>query len=100
MPSGVNIMAININNGITDFGVNIGCQAFNRCCLNAVLGGFLDLWIELVGSLFKMSSSSSSSEDLLLRKKFMMVEVTFLMIVKWWAVPNCQRKYTEKKKKT
>lgn len=69
IPKGVNIIANRINKGMTDLGVNMGCHAFNLCCLNAVFGGFLDLWIALCGSLFKISSSSlSSSDDLLLRK--------------------------------
>lgn len=43
MPSGAKMTARTKRNGITELGVKMGCHALSLCCLNAVLGGFLDL---------------------------------------------------------
>lgn len=69
IPNGVNTMASKNKNGMTVFGVRIGCHAFNLCWRNAVFGGFLSLWT------FEVSDSvrSSSSLFFLLRKKFMAI---------------------------
>ena len=52
--------------GRTVFGVNIGCHALRRCCLKAVLAGFLQ-------PPFSFLTASASSEDAFLRLKRVMV---------------------------
>lgn len=62
--------------GSTVLGVNIGCQAFSRCCLNAVLfARSFGQFLEPLEILFHLDPRSSPASPLMKRPSWLFTRV-------------------------